>query len=330
MVAPEYGGLGLDALSYAAAMEELARANAAYQGCLSVHNSLVCAALSHFGTPEQKSRCLPRLARGEWIGAYSLSEAGSGSDAGSIRTAAKPAGEGFAITGTKCWVSNAGIADLFVVFVSTSPESASRGISCFLVEKGIPGFALGRKEKKMGLRASDTRELRFQDCRVPRSALLGSLNGGFKVAMRLLDGGRVGIGAQAVGIAQAAFEEALAYAKERRLFGKPLAECQMTQATRADWSGAIAPARLLGRRAAFLLSRGERCTKEASMAKLFASVTANRVVYDAVQIHGGNGIVREFPVERYFRDARASEIYEGTSEIQRLIIAREVLRAHKL
>ena len=327
MVAEEYGGMGLDALSYAVAMEELARANASYQGCLSVHNSLTCAAVSRFGTPEQKSRCLPKLASGEWIGAYSLSEPGAGSDAGSIVTSAAPAGDGFMINGAKCWVTNGGIADLFVVFVSTSPASASRGISCFLIEKGMPGFTVGRKEKKMGLRASDTRELLFRDCRVPRSALLGSLNGGFKIAMSLLDGGRVGIGAQAVGIAQAAFEEAVSYAKARRQFGKPIAEFQLIQAKIADMSVGIEAARLRVWRAAALLARGERCTKEASMAKLFASTTANRVVYDAVQIHGGNGYVREFPVERYYRDARASEIYEGTSEIQRLIVAREALRA---
>jgi len=328
MVAPEYGGMGLNVLSCAVAMEELARANASYQGCLSVHNSLTCAAVSRFGTPGQKSRYLPKLAAGELIGAYSLSEPGAGSDAGSIVASAVPAGDGFAINGTKCWVSNGGIAGLFVVFISTSPASASRGISCFLIEKGTPGFSLGRKEKKMGLRASDTRELLFQDCRVPRSALLGSLNGGFKIAMSLLDGGRIGIGAQAVGIAQAAFEEAVSYAKARRQFGRPISEFQLIQAKIADMSIGIEAARLLVWRAAALLSRGERCTKEASMAKLFASSTANRVVYDAVQIHGGNGYVREFPVERYFRDARACEIYEGTSEIQRLIIAREALRAN--
>jgi alkylation response protein AidB-like acyl-CoA dehydrogenase len=329
MVSEEYGGMGLDVLSYAVAMEELARTNASYQGCLSVHNSLVCTAVSRFGTPEQKSRYLPKLAAGEMIGAYSLSEPGAGSDAGSIVTSAVPAEGGYSIDGAKCWVSNGGIAGLFVVFVSTSPSSASRGISCFLVEKGTPGFSVGRKEKKMGLRASDTRELLFKECRVPSSALLGSLNGGFKIAMSLLDGGRVGIGAQAVGIAQAALEEAVAYAKSRKQFGRRICEFQLVQAKIADMAVGVDAARLLVRRAAAMLSRGQRCTKEASMAKLFATTTANRVAYDAVQIHGGNGYVREFPVERYFRDARAGEIYEGTSEIQRLIIAREVLRARE-
>jgi len=329
LVPEEHGGMGLDALSYAVAMEELARANASYQGCLSVHNSLVCTAVARFGTPEQKSRYLPKLAAGELIGAYSLSEPGAGSDAGAIVTSAVPAGDGFSISGTKCWVSNGGIADLFVVFVSTSPASASRGISCFLIEKGAPGFAVGRKERKMGLRASDTRELHFKDCRAPRSALLGSVNGGFKIAMSLLDGGRVGIGAQAVGIAQAALDEAVAYAKARKQFGRSISEFQLIQAKLADMAVSVDAARLLVRRAAALLARGARCTKEASMAKLFATTAANRVAYDALQIHGGNGYVREFPVERYFRDARAGEIYEGTSEIQRLIIAREVLRGRE-
>jgi len=326
MVDPEYGGLGLDALSYVVAMEELARANASYQGCLSVHNSLVCGAVSRFGTPEQKAKYLPKLASGELIGAYSLSEPGAGSDAGGIAATAVPAGDGFAINGAKCWVSNGGIAGLFVLFVSTSPASASRGISCFLVEAGAPGFVVGRKERKMGLRASDTRELAFADCRVPRSALLGSLNGGFKVAMSLLDAGRVGIGAQAVGIAQAAFEEAVSYAKARKQFGRSISEFQLVQAKIADMSVGIDAARLLVLKAASKLAKGERCSREASTAKLFATQTANRVAYDAVQIHGGNGFVREFPVERFYRDARAGEIYEGTSEIQRLIIAREALR----
>ncbi|NNN04709.1 MAG: acyl-CoA dehydrogenase [Elusimicrobia bacterium] len=327
LLAPEeYGGLGLDALSYAVAMEELARANAGYQGCLSVHNSLVCTAVSRFGTPEQKSRYLPKLAAGELIGAYSLSEPGAGSDAGSISATGVSVGDDFKVDGEKCWVSNGGIAGLFTVFVSTSPASASRGISCFLIEKGTPGFTIGRKEKKMGLRASDTRAISFKDCRVPRSSLLGSLHGGFKIAMSLLDGGRVGIGAQAVGIAQAALDEAVAYAKARKQFGRSISEFQLIQAKIADMAVGVDAARLLVRRAAALLARGARCTKEASMAKLFATTAANRAVYDALQIHGGNGYVREFPVERYFRDARAGEIYEGTSEIQRLIIAREVLR----
>ncbi|MEK7859349.1 MAG: acyl-CoA dehydrogenase family protein [Elusimicrobiota bacterium] len=327
LVSEEYGGMGLDALSYAVAMEELARGSAAFQGCLSVHNSLVCTALMRFGSPEQKSRYLPQLASGGCIGAYSLSEPGSGSDAGSLTTAAVADGDGFKVTGEKCWVSNGGIAGLFLVFVSTNRASASRGISCFLLEKGFPGFSLGRKEKKMGLRASDTRTLSFKDCRVPRSALLGSLHGGFKIAMSLLDGGRIGIGAQAVGIAQAAFEEALAYAKARRQFGKPIADNQLIQAKIADMAMNIDAARLMVQRAAALLAAGKKCSKEASMAKLFASMTANKAATDALQIHGGNGYIREFAVERLFRDARATEIYEGTSEIQRLIIAREAFRA---
>ena len=326
LVPQEYGGLDLDPLSYVAAMEELASGNAAFQGCVSIHNSLVCTAVQRFGTPEQKQRYLPRLASGEWIGAYSLSEPGAGSDAGGIAASAVVDGDSLVVNGTKCWVSNGGLAALFVVFVSTNRASASRGISCLLVDKGAAGFTVGRRERKMGLRASDTRELVFKDCRLPRSSLLGSLHGGFKIAMSLLDGGRVGIGAQSVGIARAAFEEAVAYAKARKQFGRPIAEFQLISAKIADMACGIDAARLLVQRAAGLLARGAKCTREASMAKLFASSAANRVVSDALQIHGGNGFVRGFPVERYFRDARATEIYEGTSEIQRLIIAREVLR----
>jgi acyl-CoA dehydrogenase len=326
MAPEEFGGLGLDALTYAAALEELARGSASYAGGVSVHNSLVCTAVRRFGTAAQKSRWLPKLSSGEVIGAYSLSEPGAGSDAGSIRTAAIADGDCFVLDGAKCWVTSGGLAGLFLVFVSTSPASASRGISCFLVEKGLPGFTLGRREKKMGLRASDTRELLFQGCRVPREALLGQLHGGFKIAMSLLDGGRVGIGAQAVGIAQAAFEEAVSYAKARRQFGKPIAEFQLIQEKLARMAVGVDAARLLVRRAAALLAAGTKCSKEASMAKLFATETANRVVYDAVQVHGGNGYVREFAVERLFRDARPAEIFEGTSEVQHLIIARDVLK----
>jgi alkylation response protein AidB-like acyl-CoA dehydrogenase len=325
-VPEEFGGLGLDALTYSAALEELARGSASYAGGLSVHNSLVCAAVTRFGTPEQKSSYLPRLASGELIGAYSLSEPGAGSDAGSIKTRAVADGDSFVIDGQKCWVTSGGIAGLFVLFVSTAPASASRGITCLLVEKGSPGFKLGRSEKKMGLRASDTRELLFSGCRVPKSALLGQLNGGFKIAMSLLDGGRIGIASQAVGISQAAFDESIAYAKARKQFGKPIAEFQLIQEKLAKMAVSIDAARLLVRRAAAMLARGEKCSKEASMAKLFATQAANRIVYDAVQIHGGNGFVREFTVERLFRDARPAEIFEGTSEVQLQIIAREVLK----
>ncbi len=319
------GGLGVDPLAYAVAMEELARGSAAFQVCVTVHNSLVCAAIAKYGTDLQKKKYLPKMADGEWIGAYSLSEPGSGTDAGSLSTAAVDAGDHFVVNGTKSWVTSGGFASVFLVFVSTNKEAGSRGISCLLVDKDTPGFTSGKKEKKMGLRASDTRELIFQNAKIPKSQLLGQLGGGFKIAMSQLDSGRIGIAAQAVGIAQAALEEAVSYAKERKQFGKKLAEFQLTQAKIADMATNIEAARLLVFHAADLLSRGMKCTKEASMAKSFASRIANKACYDAVQIHGGNGYVREFPVERYFRDARVTEIYEGTTEVQALIVAREVL-----
>lgn len=324
-VPEEFGGLGVDPLAYAAAMEELARGSAAFQVCVTVHNSLVCAAIAKYGTDDQKKKYLPRLASGEWIGAYSLSEPGAGTDAGSLAASAADAGEHFLVNGTKAWVTNGGFAHVFVVFVSTNREEGSGGISCLLVDKATLGLTVGKKEKKMGLRASDTRELVFQNAKVPKSQLLGELGGGFKIAMSLLDSGRIGIAAQAVGIGRAALEEAVAYAKERKQFGKTLASFQLTQAKIADMATNLDAARLLVYRAAALLARGEKCTQEASMAKSFASRAANKACYDALQIHGGNGYVREFPVERYYRDVRVTEIYEGTTEVQSLIIAREAL-----
>ncbi|MBI5598099.1 MAG: acyl-CoA dehydrogenase family protein [Elusimicrobia bacterium] len=325
MVPEEYGGLALDPLAYAAVMEQIAQASAAFQICLTVHNSLACGALMKKGSAEQKKKYLPKMASGEWIGVYCLSEPGSGSDAGSLTTAAVLDGDHYVLNGTKAWVSSAGIADVFVVFVSTDRAKGSRGVSCLIVEKGTPGMTLGKKEKKMGVRGSETREVSFRDARVPKANLIGAQDMGFGVALELLDSGRVGIAAQAVGVAQAAFEEAVSYAKDRKQFGKSLAEFQATQFKLADMAMGIEAARLLTWRAADALAKG-KATRQASMAKLFASETANRVAYQAVQIHGGNGYIREFAVERYFRDARVSEIYEGTSEVQRLVIARDVLK----
>ena len=324
-VPEEFGGLGVDALAYAVAMEELARGSAALQVCVTVHNSLIASAIAKHGTDAQKKKYLPKMASGEWIGAYSLSEPGSGTDAGSLSTAAVDAGDHYLVSGTKSWVTSGGFASVFLVFVSTNKEAGSRGITCLLVDKDTPGFTSGKKEKKMGLRASDTRELVFQNAKIPKSQVLGQVGGGFKIAMSQLDSGRIGIAAQAVGIGTAALEEAAAYAKQRKQFGKKLAEFQLTQAKIADMATNLDAARLLVYRAASLLARGEKCTKEASMAKSFASRAANKACFDAVQIHGGNGYVREFPVERYFRDVRVTEIYEGTTEVQSLIIAREVL-----
>ena len=325
MFPEEYGGLGLDYVAYAIAMEELARGNAAFQVGVTVHNSLVCSGIIKFGTKEQKDRYLKKAAAGEWIGAYSLSEQSAGTDAGSLKCRAVASGDSYVLNGSKAWVTNAGFADFFLVFVSTNPEAGNKGITALLVDKGAPGFSVGKKELKLGIKASDTRELIFKDCKVAKSQVLGKENEGFKIALTQLDNGRISIAAQAVGIAQAAFEEAVAYAKQRKQFGKALAEFQLTQAKIAEMAMNIDAARLLTVRAASLMSRGVKCTKEASMAKLFASQACNKIVFDAVQIHGGNGFVREFPVERYFRDARITEIYECTSEVQKLIIAREVL-----
>lgn len=323
MVPEEFGGLGLDPVAYATVMEELARGCAPFQICLTVHNSLACGALLHAGTPEQKKTFLPKMAAGQWVGAYCLSEPGAGSDAKGLVAAAVRDGDHYVLNGTKSWVSSAGFADVFVVFLST--DKANQGVSCILVEKGTPGLSLGKKEKKMGMRGSDTREVSFKDCRVPAANLLGAQNEGFKVAMALLDSGRIGIAAQSVGIAQAAFEEALSYAKERKQFGKLLAQFQATQFKLADMAVGIDAARLLTWRAAHAIANG-KATREASMAKLFASETAARVTDEAVQIHGGNGYVREFAVERLYRDARVTRIYEGTSEVQRLVISRELLK----
>jgi alkylation response protein AidB-like acyl-CoA dehydrogenase len=324
MLLPEqYGGLGLDTLSYACAMEELARGSAAVMIGLSVHNSLCCRAIYDYGTEQQKQKYLPKMASGEWIGSYSLSEPGSGTDAGSLQCMATETADGFILNGTKSWVTSAGLASLFVVFVRTDKTAGTKGISCLIVEKDTPGMNLGKKEKKMGLKASDTREISFIDCKVPKENLIGEKNKGFKVALSLLDNGRVGVASQAVGIAQAAYEEAFRYAHERQQFGEPLANFQAIQFKLADMATRIETARLMTHKAAVLKDKG-RASKEASMAKLLASETANFVASQAVQIHGGYGYVKEYPVERYFRDARVTEIYEGTSEAQRIVIFRNL------
>jgi alkylation response protein AidB-like acyl-CoA dehydrogenase len=324
MLLPEqYGGLGLDTLSYACAMEELARGSAAVMIGLSVHNSLCCRAIFDYGTKQQKEKYLPKMAAGEWIGSYSLSEPGSGTDAGSLQCMAAETADGFVLNGTKAWVTSAGLASVFVVFVRTDKTAGTKGISCLIVEKGTPGMNIGKKEKKMGLKASDTREVSFIDCKVPKENLLGEKNKGFKVALSLLDNGRVGVASQAVGIAQAAFEEAFKYAHERQQFGEPLANFQAIQFKLAEMALKIETARLLTHKAAVLKDKG-RASKEASMAKLFASETANFVASQAVQIHGGYGYVKEYAVERYFRDARVTEIYEGTTEAQKIVIFRNL------
>ena len=330
LLAPEeYGGLAVDTLSYALTIEEISKACAAHAITLSVHNSLVIKAIKMFGTEAQKSKYLPKLASGEYIGAYSLSEPGSGTDAGSLQCRAIRSGDNYVLNGTKSWVSSAGYASVFVVFALTNPDQGKHGISCLLIEKGAPGMSLGQSEKKMGLRASDTREVSFLDCKVPVGQLLGEENKGLRVAFSLLDAGRIGVAAQALGIAQAAYDEALSYSRERKQFSQPLINFQATQFKIADMAMRIDAARLLTYRAAVLFDAGVSCLKEISMAKLYASQTANFVANEAVQIHGGYGYVKEYAVERYFRDARVTEIYEGTTEAQKMVISRAIINEGK-
>jgi alkylation response protein AidB-like acyl-CoA dehydrogenase len=327
MTIPEvHGGAGLDSLTAAIAIEELARGSASLAVTVSVSNSVCAGPIVRYGTEEQKNRYLSRLARGEILGGFSLTEADSGSDAAALRTRAVRKGDLYLLTGDKAWVTNVQMGSLFVVLAVTDPAKGSRGISAFLVERDFPGFTFGKVEDKMGLRSSLTGSLLLQDCRVPVSNLLGEEGQGFKIAMNTLDGARIGIGAQSVGIARACLEESIAYAGQRHAFGKPIGELQAIQFMLADMATAIEGARLLVHRAAWLRDRGDvPYTREASMAKLFASEMVNEVAYQAVQIHGAYGYSREYPVERYFRDARVTTIYEGTSEIQRLVIARKLL-----
>nr|BCX00475.1 MAG: acyl-CoA dehydrogenase [Bacteroidota bacterium] len=326
MVSPEYGGAGLDTLSYVLAMEEIARVDAATSVVMSVNNSLVCWPIETYGTEEQKRRYLPRLASGEIWGAFCLSEPEAGSDASNQHTTAVREGDYYILNGTKNWITNGETASVYIVFAQTNRELGHRGISAFIVEKGWPGFTIGKKEKKLGIRASDTTSLHFEDVRVPVENRLGAEGMGFKIAMSTLDGGRIGIAAQALGIAQGAFERALAYARERKAFGQPIANLQAIQFKLADMATEIEAARLLTYKAAWVKDQGRPYTKEAAMAKLYASRVAVKTALEAIQIHGGYGYVQEYHVERMLRDAKITEIYEGTSEIQRLVIARQLLR----
>jgi len=326
MVSPEYGGAGLDTLSYVLAMEEIARVDAATSVVMSVNNSLVCWPIETYGTEEQKRRYLPRLASGEIWGAFCLSEPEAGSDASNQHTTAVREGDYYILNGTKNWITNGETASVYIVFAQTNRELGHRGISAFIVEKGWPGFTIGKKEKKLGIRASDTTSLHFEDVRVPVENRLGAEGMGFKIAMSTLDGGRIGIAAQALGIAQGAFERALAYARERKAFGQPIANLQAIQFKLADMATEIEAARLLTYKAAWVKDQGRPYTKEAAIAKLYASRVAVKTALEAIQIHGGYGYVQEYHVERMLRDAKITEIYEGTSEIQRLVIARQLLR----
>ena len=327
LLAPDqYGGLEVDMLSYALVIEEIARKCAGLAITLSVHNSLTIGAIATYGTDENKEKFLPKLATGEFIGAYSLSEPDSGTDAGSLKTTAIADGDHYILNGTKNWVSTAKWAKVFVVFVLTNPEAGSKGISCLIVEPETEGMSLGVPEKKMGLKCSDTRDISFLDAKVPKANLLGEEHNGFKIALSLLDNGRIGVASQALGIAQEAFNEALNYSKERKQFGRPICDFQAIQFKLADMAMRIDCARLMTYRAAVLKDTDGRYSKEISMAKLYASETANYVANQALQIHGGYGYVKEYPVERYFRDARVTEIYEGTSEAQRIVISRDLLK----
>lgn len=321
-----YGGAGLDTLSYVVLLEEISAADASHGTIMSVTNGLPQTMLLEYGTDAQKERYLPKLASGEWIGSFCLSEPHCGSDAVAMKTRAERIEGGYRLSGTKAWITSGGEAQVYLVMAKTDPGAGARGVSCFVVEKGTEGMFFGKPEEKLGQHAATTTTLTFDDCFVPDEALLGPEGQGFIIAMTSLDGGRIGIAAQAVGIARAAFEAARDYAAEREAFGRPIREFQGVSFRLADMATGLDAARLLTYRAAWLKDRGYRVTAEASMAKLFASETASKITHGAVQVLGGYGYSKDYPVERYFRDARVTEIYEGTSEIQRVVIGRQIYR----
>ncbi len=320
-----YGGSGGDTVAYALAVEELARACASHAVIMSVNNSLYCDPVCQYGTEGQKARFLTPYAAGQKIGSFALTEPEAGSDASNQSTLATRAGDDYVLDGRKVFVTNGREASAALVFAQTDRAAGRRGISAFLVEKGTPGFTVVKTEDKLGIRASDTAELLFERCRVPAATRLGEAGQGFKIALGTLDVGRIGIAAQAVGIAVAAYEAALAYARERKSFGVPIGQHQMVQWMLADMATAIEAARLLTLRAAWRKDAGAPYGPEAAMAKLFAAETAMRVTTDAIQVHGGYGFIKEYQVERHFRDAKITQIYEGTSQIQKLVIARHLL-----
>ncbi|MGQ9708510.1 MAG: acyl-CoA dehydrogenase [bacterium] len=327
MTIPEkYGGAQFDFVSLAIAIEEISRGCGSTGVITAVHNTLAAWPIVNWGTEEQKERYLPRMANGELLGAFGLTEANAGSDPASMETRAVLKGDKYILNGSKRFITNAGAAQLFIVFAKTAPELGSKGVTAFIVERGFSGFSLGKHEDLLGLRATANCELIFEDCEVPEENVLGEVNAGFKVALGTLDVSRIDIGAQATGIAQAALDKALAYSKERKQFGKPICEFEMIQAKLADMATRITASRLLVYYAAGQKDLGKpRFSQEAAMAKLFAATTAVDVTREAVQIFGGYGYTREYPVERLYRDAKCMEIYEGTSEIQRIVIARNLL-----
>ncbi|MDN4492085.1 acyl-CoA dehydrogenase [Ureibacillus aquaedulcis] len=320
-VPEEYGGAGMDFTSYILAINELSKVSAVVGVILSVHTSVGTNPILYFGTEQQKKKYIPKLASGGYLGAFCLTEPEAGSDAGALKTKAVKQDDHYVLNGSKVFITNGGEADVYIVFASTNPARGSRGISAFIVEKDTPGFIVGKDEEKMGLHGSKTVQLTFENMKVPAENLLGNEDEGFKIAMANLNIGRIGISAQSLGIAQAALEAATNYAKERIQFGKPIAVNQGVGFKLADMATAVEAARLLVYRAANLQSLGLPCGKEASMAKLFASKTAVNVSTEAIQVFGGYGYTKDYPVERYFRDAKVTEIYEGTSEIQKIVIS---------
>ena len=326
MIPQEYGGAGLDTVSAAIIVEEIARVDAAVALIVASHNSLCAAHILNFGSEMQKQRYLPSLARGEKLGAWALTEPGSGSDAAALRTRATLEGEHWVLAGEKQFTTQGSTAGVYVIMASTDPFRGKRGISAFIVERGTAGLRVGKVENKLGVRASDTAAVQLEAVRVPKQNLLGELHGGISDVLKVLQGGRVGIGAMAVGIAQGALEESTKYARMRKQFGKPIAEFEAIQWMLADMATEIEAARLLVYRAALLKDTGMPFLKAASEAKLYAAETTMRAATKAIQIHGGYGYIKDYPVERYFRDAKICEIGEGTSEIQRMVIAKELLR----
>lgn len=320
-----YGGANMSAVDYCICIEELARVDPSVALTVAAHNGLCASHIALFGTEAQKRRFLTPLARGDVLGAWGLTEPSAGSDAAGMRTTAVRDGEAWVLNGAKTFITHGSVAGIMVVMAVTDRARGNRGISAFIVERGTPGFEAGRKENKLGVRASDTSEVVFRDCRVPLDHLLGEEGQGFINTLQVLDAGRIGIAALSVGLAQGAFEAALAYARQRRQFGQPIAAFQAIQFKLADMATRIEAARLMTYRAAYLKDRGERTTRESSMAKLYASETAVRVAEDCVQIHGGNGFTKDYPAEKFFRDVKLMTIGEGTSEIQRLVIARQLL-----
>ena len=326
LVPEEFGGAGMSNLALSEALVEINKVDASVGVTISVHNSLVCNCINTWGNQETKEHFLPKLASGEWLGAYALTEAVAGSDAGALQCKAERDGDDYVLTGSKAWITSGDHADVMVVFARTDPDGGNRGISAFAIETSWDGFEAAKKEEKMGLRSSSTNVVNLDGLRVPAKFMLGEENQGFKIALNILDGGRIGIASQALGIMEACLEASIAYAREREQFGKAIMEFQPVQWMLVEMETRIEAARLLIRQAAQLKDEGKPHTKEAAVAKLFASRGANASARDAVQIHGGAGYCTDYPVERYFRDARITEIYEGTTEIQKLVIARQLLR----